>query len=91
MKAIQTTTNTYRIELENDEIFETIIGEYSSKKYFISSFIGSGTLEMSDDGENWRDTTIGENTEMDLKDSLQRYGRISGNGSKTVYLVHLYK
>ena len=56
-------------------------------KHFVTSFKGSGTLEVSDNGTDWIDTGIAQDTQCELSNSLQRFVRISGAGEKVVQLI----
>lgn len=71
----------------NESVDTEITFGYSKRKMFLSSFHGDGVLESSDDGETWIDKGLLENQGAEIEDTLQRYMRITGTGSKTLYFV----
>ena len=92
MTIIDQSPNYLSLSLENEEVFDTqtAINSYISRKFFVSSFQGTGNLEVSDNQTDWIDTGKAENTAIDISDSLPRYIRISGTAAdKVVHLVTL--
>ena len=83
-----TKTLTVANEAVVDTMFSTSDNASFGRKFFVSSFQGSGNLEASDDEENWIDTGKTENASIDLIDSLPRYIRINGTaGDKVIHLI----
>jgi hypothetical protein len=83
---------TKKITVANETAVDTLFdldGDVSNaRKYFVTSFQGSGNLEASDDKTNWIDTGKTENTAIGLSDSLPRYVRINGSaGDKVIHLL----
>lgn len=62
---------------------------YSPQKYVVTYFEGSGTLEVSQDGNVWIDTGETENSLVDIKLTLPRYFRITGSGEKRIHLTSI--
>lgn len=67
----------------------TSVSGYPPKKYIVTYFEGTGTLEVSQDGNVWIDTTDMENTLIDVVKTLPRYFRISGAGDKVIHLTSI--
>ena len=85
-------SNYITVTLANEEVFDTrkAVSNHISRKFFVSSFQGSGILEASDNQTDWISTGKSENESIALQDTLPRYFRINGTaGDKTVHLVAL--
>ena len=92
MDIIKRSTNYITITIDEDEIVDTQISSQhtTAKKYFVTSFQGSGILQISDNKENWFTTDREENEAFELHDTLPRYFKIGGTGDeKTVHLITL--
>ena len=84
--------NYITVTLANEEVLDTqrATSGRVQRKFFATSFQGSGTLEASDNKTNWISSGKSENETIDLQDTLPRYIRINGTaGDKTVHLVAL--
>jgi len=62
---------------------------YPPHKYVVTYFEGSGTLEVSQDGNVWIDTSESENSLIDIKLTLPKYFRITGSGEKIIHLTSI--
>lgn len=85
-----TSANYATVTTDGAESIDTLIyNQLKPIKHFVTSFQGSGTLEVSDNGTNWIDTGISQNEKIEPQDSLPRYARVSGTGEKIVHLIAL--
>ena len=85
-----TKTLTVANEAVVDTMFSTEDDATYGRKYFVTSFQGSGNLEVSDDETNWIDTGKAQNSAIELQDTLPRYIRINGEaGDKVIHLISL--
>jgi hypothetical protein len=65
----------------------SLVPGYPPAKFLVSYFEGTGTLEVSQNGNTWINTSISGSTLVSSSFVLPRYCRISNSGEKLIHLV----
>jgi hypothetical protein len=83
--AFHLTVNTNGTESVDTEL--SLVPGYPPTKYLVSYFEGSGTLQVSQNGNVWVNTNVSGSTLVSSSFILPRYCRISNSGEKIIHLV----
>lgn len=71
------------VELDANEVFNTVfrIADFDDRKGFVTSFTGSGDLEVSMDGVNFRQVSSDANASIELFLTSEAFIRLTSAGS----------
>jgi hypothetical protein len=65
----------------------SLVPGYAPTRFLVSYFEGSGTLQVSQNGNVWVNTNVSGSTLVSNAVTLPRYCRISNSGEKFIHLV----
>jgi len=92
MEILNKSTYHLTVQAEGPESIDTeirVVTGYPPSKFIVTYFEGSGSLEVSQDGNVWLESDISENTQVPIVTTLPRYFRITEEGTKLIHLTSI--
>jgi hypothetical protein len=90
MEIINKSTYHLTVQASGTESIDTeirVVTGYPPSKFLVSYFEGTGTLEVSQNGNVWVNTNVSASTLISNEVTFPRYCRISNSGEKLIHLV----
>jgi hypothetical protein len=92
MEILNKSTYHLTVQASGTESIDTeikVVNGYPPAKFIVTYFEGSGSLEVSQDGNVWLESDISENTQVPIVTTLPRYFRITEEGTKLIHLTSI--